>query len=323
MKLDKPSLMLLFFTVVSTQLFCQKNLDFFKIIPSDTPELFGKEIISDAYGNRDMALAPDHKEFFYTIQYKSGAFSAILFSKKIKGIWSKPEVAPFSGQYNDLEPAYSPDGSRLYFVSNRPIDSSNRAKDYDIWYVEKATGDRWSNPIRMDAPVNSSKNEFYPSITKSGSIYFTREMEGKDEDIVWCASHSGRYAEAVSLPDEINSKGAEFNAYVDPDETFVIFTAYKKTGNFGQGDLYISIKSQDGRWAPAKNLGHIINDKGLTYCPYVSSDRKFFFFTSARWTSPPFNEKQNIASLKKKLESPKNGWDNIYWIDAKSILTLK
>ncbi len=148
-------------------------------------------------------------------------------------------------------------------------------------------------------------------------------MEGKDEDIVVSTWSGGQYQEPVSLPDEINSKGAEFNAYVDPEESFILYTAYNKPGNIGQGDLYISFRSIDCGWSNSKNLGDKTNKKGLTYCPYVSSDLKYFFFTSARWPQPPFTEKQNVESLKKKLKAPLNGWDNIYWIDARVILNMK
>lgn len=298
----------------------QKN-DFFKQV-TPQPKIFGENTISDELGNRDMAISPSGQELMYTLQYKSGTFSTILFSKKSYDKWSTPEIAPFSGRYNDLEPAYSPDGTRLYFVSNRPLESGQAVKDYDIWYSQKNfNSGNWSEPIHVDAPVNTDKNEFYPAVSKSGSIYFTREMTGKDEDIVMCRWNVDHFEGAQSLPDQINSTGAEFNAYVNPDEDVIFYTAYKRPGNFGSGDLYMSVK-KNGQWQPSINLGSKINDKGLTYCPYLSPDKKYFFFTSNRWSGPPFAERQNITSLKKLLSSPLNGWDNIYIMDSKEILSL-
>lgn len=292
--------------------------DFFKTVTS-IPTLFADEIISDEFGNRDMAISPKGQELMYTLQYKSGTFSTIVFLRKHEGKWSKPEIASFSGKYNDLEPFYSSDGTRIYFSSNRPVPGQAKPKDYDIWYVQRMGLYDWSEPIQMDAPINSSKNEFYPVITKSGSIYFTREMEGKDEDIVVCTWNGSFFEEAKSLPDAINSAGPEFNAFVDREENFILYTAYKRPGNIGLGDLYISVK-KEGVWQPSKNLGDKINDKGLTYCPYVSPNKKYFFFTSSRWSPPPFTEKQTIQTLKKKLSSALNGYDNIYIMDANEIL---
>ena len=73
------------------------------------------------------------------------SLSTILYCRKSPlRDWTSPVVAPFSGKFGDLEPAFSPDGMKLYFSSNRPIDGSE-PKDYDIWVVEKTNG-RWSDP---------------------------------------------------------------------------------------------------------------------------------------------------------------------------------
>lgn len=50
----------------------------------------------------------------------NSAQSTIYVSHRHGNHWSKPEVASFSGTWNDMEPAFAPDGSWLVFVSNRP-----------------------------------------------------------------------------------------------------------------------------------------------------------------------------------------------------------
>ena len=113
-----------------------------------------------------MAISPAGDELFYTLQYARGLISVILYSEKINGKWTTPEVASFSGVYNDLEPAFSPDGSKLYFVSNRPLQQDGNKKDYDIWYVIKEKG-KWQQPSNADAAINSEKDEFYPCYRKT------------------------------------------------------------------------------------------------------------------------------------------------------------
>ncbi len=295
------------------------NAYFNQPTPSYSPVIFAPNIISDEFGNRDMAISPTGDEIFYTLQYRSGfVFSTLIHSKKVNGKWSTPEIASFSGQYNDLEPTFSSDGNRLYFSSTRPA-TATEEKDYDIWYVTKEKG-IWENPQNPGSPINTAKNEFYPSITKSGNIYFTREMEGKSEDIVVCKFSNNKYDTAVSLPNAINTNGEEFNTFVDPDEQFIIFTGYKRIGNIGSGDLFVS-KNNNGEWGEAKNLGNTINGTGLTYCPYISPDKKYIFFTSSHGIfKTPFDKKINLKELKKYMHSPLNGWDNIYWMDAKGII---
>ncbi|HNR08493.1 MAG TPA: hypothetical protein PKM27_14330 [Saprospiraceae bacterium] len=288
--------------------------------PGTSASIFAPGMVSDEFGNRDFALAPDGLSFYYTLQYKNGLFSTILYSRKKKGKWTRPEVAGFSGRYSDLEPAFSPDGRRLYFVSNRPLDPTGNKKDYNIWFVSLEEG-RWSQPEALPFPVNTDANEFYPSVSKNGNIYFTRVMEGQDEDIVLCRRQDNQYLPAVSLPGTINSTGAEFNAFVDPEEAYVLFTAYRREGNLGQGDLYISYRDAGGNWSEAMNLGNKVNGPGLTYCPYVTADKKYLFFSTARGAfAPPFPTAQSLDKLRTLFHSTQNGWDNIYWIGTEGIV---
>ena len=174
----------------------------------------------------------------------------------------------------------------------------------------------------MGAPVNTQKDEYYPSVAKNGNMYFTRAVDGREEDILLCHYNNGAYDTAVSLPDAVNSEADEFNAFVDPDEQYIIFSVYGKK-DFGRGDLYISKKDQNGNWLPAENLGAAINSDGIDYCPYVTPDKKYFFFTSNKGiVKAPFEKRQSMQSLKNLLRSPLNGNDNIYWINA-SVITGK
>lgn len=297
-----------------------QEMDYFnQPLPANAPKLFAPGKISDEFGNRDMAISPKGDEIFYTLQSRN--FSAIVYSKKTDGRWSEPEVAPFSGMYNDLEPAFATGGNTLYFVSARPLDSSNIQKDYDIWIVQR-TNDGWGEPRNPGAPLNSEKDEYYPSVAKNGNIYFTRAVDGREEDIMLCRFVNGVFDTAVSLPDAVNSVDDEFNAFVDPDEQYIIFSVYGRK-DFGRGDLYISKKDDKNSWLPAENLGATINSSGLDYCPYVTPDKKYFFFTSNRSEKKtPFRKTQPLESLKEMLHNQLNGLDNIYWIKA-AVITGK
>src|ERR1700722_10421714 len=135
-----PLIVLIFMSQNSV---AQEQIQF---IASDTPRVFAPGIVSDGFANRDIAISPDGNDLFYTIQWYFGLYSVILHSQKINNRWTDPDTAWFSGRFNDLEPAFSPDGSKLFFTSNRPLNSSDSAKDYDIWYLQKK-GTHWEGPI--------------------------------------------------------------------------------------------------------------------------------------------------------------------------------
>src|SRR5689334_5246390 len=86
-----------------------------------TPALFLGDKFNTPLQERDMAISPDGKEMYYTLQSGQGVFSTILMRTKGSGDqWSEPTVVSFSGMFSDLEPAFSQDGKTMFFCSNRP-----------------------------------------------------------------------------------------------------------------------------------------------------------------------------------------------------------
>lgn len=318
--------MKLFFTTILCFVirvgFTQKSLKHFLATSDPTqPTLFAPNTISTYHYERDLALSPDGKEMYYSLVGTQSA-SVIIVRKYHNGTWGAPQIASFSGGWYDIEPTFSPDGQKLFFCSNRSLDSSEKAKDFDIWYVERINNGNWSVPKNMGLPINTSANEYYPSITKDGTLFFTATLkDGKGgEDIVYSKQQNGVYQKPVSLPEAINSKGGEFNAFIDPEEMFIIFGAEKRSDDIGGGDMYISFK-KEGIWQPAQNLGKLINSTRLDYCPFISPDGKYFFFTSERIIK---NEAKTsiYRDFIQQIDAPGNGRGDIYWIET-SVLFSK
>jgi hypothetical protein len=287
-------------------------------LPTDTPRLFAKNILTDGLSNRDFTISPKGDEIFYTLQQPRFVTSTILHLIKKYGKWGKPAVAPFSGRYKDLEAAFSPDGQFIYFSSNRPLKDGDIKKDFDIWRVKRQANGNWGQPENLGPTVNSGKSEFYPSITRSGNLYFTVEADyGKgSEDIVVCKpTAGGGYNKPESLPEDINTKYDEFNAFVDPDEQFILLSSEGRPDDLGRGDLYISHKDKAGNWLPIKHLPAPVNSAMIDYCPFVTWDKKHLIFTSSRINTELTNgETKTYPQLKAMLSGAGNGWDDIYWV---------
>ena len=288
-------------------------------MPDTIPKLFAPGFISCQLNERDAAFSPDGKEFYYSLW--TGTFAVILYVKQENNKWTEPEVAEFSGHYSDLEPAFSPDGQKLYFASNRPLNPGGDSKDYDIWVVDRSENG-WSEPINLGAPINTDKDEFYPSVTKDGSIYITASYDGAigGEDIFVSRQKNGRYTKPENLGEAINTKRGEFNAFVAPDESYIIFSSAGREDGLGSADMYISFK-KDGRWTPAQNMEPGINSDALDYCPTVTPDGEFLFFTSRRSNLQAYSAtKRSYKGLVENLSSALNGNSNIYWVHTSLFL---
>jgi len=287
--------------------------------------ILGEGFISTHINERDFALSPDGKEIYFTITSPRSDIQTIVYCKLLKeGEWSKPEVVSFAGTYNDLEPAFSSDGKTLYFASNRPQEGTT-PKDFDIWKVTRE-GSGWGTPVNLGAPVNTPSDEFYPSLTKTGHLYFTASYKGQGmgrEDIYRAEWKDGKFQVPQALDSAVNSKVDEFNAFISPDEDYILFTCYGRRDDAGGGDLYISEKDASGKWTQARCLTEI-NSRYLDYCPYVSPDGKKLFITSTRYNPvKSFPSNATYSTIQSLWGNTLNNQGNIYWIDFEGIRKTK
>ncbi|MCK4664035.1 MAG: PD40 domain-containing protein [Bacteroidales bacterium] len=298
--------------------------------PPDTiPELFAPGIISTGMNNRDIAITPNGKEIYFCINMGNFSYSTILFTKQVNGKWTEPEVASFASVpgYMNIEPCISPDGKKFYFVSDRPDKNAGETEgESDIWVMDR-NGDSWSEPYNLGEPVCTEHAEFFPSVTKDGTLYFTRQIKGEQTDNIYRSRLvNGKYTEPEKLGKEINCGISQFNAFIAPDESYIIVPAWGREDSYGGVDYYIVFRNEDDTWSEPINMGEEINNKqGAEWSPYVSPDRKYFFFMSSRINIKRDTSltKLSYSYLKKLYNEPQNGNADIYWVDAVIIDKLK
>ena len=283
--------------------------------PLSEPAIFAEGIVSTGDFDSHPAFTPDGKTLYFLRSTPNFNLWTILVSRFEKGKWRTPEIAPFSGQYSDADPFITSDGSRFYFISNRPVVGKSKP-DLDIWVMEK-TASGWSEPKNVGAPINSSGSEWYPTVAANGTIYFGSDREGGKgrTDIYRSRLVNGKYIEAENLGDAINTQFNEFEPLIAPDEAFLIFMAGGRPDGRGGFDLYVSY-NRNGVWTKPINLGDKINSSGNEYSPTISPDGKYFFWTSTRgFADRPLEKRLNYQELMDRLRSPRNGLGDIYQID--------
>jgi len=292
--------------------------------PGDVPEVFAPGIVSTGMFTRDIAMTPDSKEIYFCISLANYTFATILVTKEINGKWTHPEVMEHmrNPQYMNLEPCISPDGKKFFFLSNRPDPAANETEgDEDIWVMDRI-GNEWSEPYNPGQPVNSEYSEFFPSVTKDGTLYFTRsEKESRVNYIFRSRMKDGKYQEPEKLPPQVNSGVTQYNAFVDPDEKYLIVPVNGRKDSFGGTDYYLVYRNPDDTWTEPVNMGNKINTvSGLEFSPYVSPDGKYFFFMSSRIPEKEKLPKELTFSLLEEMYTkPGNGNSSIYWVDSKFI----
>ncbi len=251
--------------------------------PHARPEVFAPGVISDAREQWRITFTPDGGTAYFTVSDEFFPISrqgTIMVSHRVGRTWTTPVVASFSGRYSDIDPFITPDGSRLYFSSIRPVNGVVRG-DLDLWMVERTARGSWSEPVRLGPEVNGPLDELYPSVDREGNLYFGSGpfAPGQGDWDIYRArpTRHGGYAPRERLSDAVNSAWWDFNPEISPDGKTLVFTSLDRPGGYGSGDLYVSHLHR-GEWTPAKNLGPPVNTELDEYHPTVSPDRKHLYF---------------------------------------------
>jgi hypothetical protein len=291
--------------------------------PGLTPELFAPGIVSTGLDELNSAISPDGREFYYCVRNAQGA-SSIFQMKWGEGGWSGPRLLPWASRFGDIDACVSPAGDRILFSSLRPPPGSTEPRrDNDFWMASRR-GNSWGEAVHLGAGINSDSQDYYPTMTRSGTIYFSSQREGPGSNNIYRADPvAGAYPAAVKLGEAVNTQYREFDPYVSPDEGLLIF-ASNRPGGQGGSDLYISFREAGGAWTDAVNLGKEINSPGPEFSPMLSPDGKYLFFTSYRFERGRVPETPlDHADFCREQNLPGNGLGDIYWVDARIIEKLR
>jgi len=287
--------------------------------PGPVPRLVAPGEVSTGDDECHPTLSPDGRTLYFLRDTPSFDLYTIVETERQGGHWSRPRTVPFSGQWPDGDLSFAPGGRVAFFVSSRPVDGQPRT-DTEIWSIARAADGTWGEP-RHEADLSSPADEWFPVVVADGSIYFGSGRPGGagGSDIWRAPPREGGFGPPVNAGAPINSAGDEIEAWVDRDETFMVFSAKGRTDSLGSYDLYVA-RRVDGLWQPPSHPGAPLNSKGWDFGPRVSPDGAVFFFASNRgFGGEPLPARLTYDELEKRLHAPGNGLRDIYEVDAAAI----
>lgn len=300
--------------------------DPFEIFPGDTARLFAHGLVSRGLYERDMAISPAYDELFFGVL--TGNHNTIMHIKKMEDEWTEPQIAPFAtdSRFFFLEPAFSPDGNRLYFLSTMPMMNEDTLAGWanqNIWFVDRLEDGSWGEMQALGQNINTAGGEFFPSLSTNGNLYFTWNAKDSRKSYVKKALwKENKFSTPELLPDNVNGDGEIFNACIAPDESYLIACA---TGRDEMSKTnpryYVFFNLGNGIWTDAIHLGDKVNLPGsAAISPYITRDGKYLFFASS-WK--PENNQQSYTITAEDIygnyTKPQNGLMDIYWISTRFI----
>lgn len=295
--------------------------------PGKIPVIFAPGIISTGLNEGACSFMPDGSEIVFAVIYRKPhsqkIFSSLVRSKMENGSWLPPEVLKFSGSsYMDAYPFISYDGKELFFQSDRPTERDDLKDKYNIW-SSKRINDDWSAPEPLPAPINGRGDVSGPSMSKSGTFYFTKIASNSGDTIYQSEYKDGKFSEPIQMLGSLDSKSSYFDGVISPDGSYYILCIYDGENSLGGTDLYITFKDDKNVWSPLKNLGDKINTKFNEGSATISADGKYIFFSGMGTNHNYYGDSLSYADILNFNVKPQCGNSDIYWVDAKIIEDLK
>lgn len=136
------------------------------------------------------------------------------------------------------------------------------------------------NPQRMTESVNSTNNEYAPSITADGKTMVFSRRENGFELLYESKNVDGAWQEATPI-DRINSVFEGGAHALSADGRLLVFTSCNRKDGFGSCDLFYS-RFRRGEWTAPRNMGRPINSSAWDAQPALADNGQTLYFSSNR-----------------------------------------
>jgi hypothetical protein len=233
------------------------------------------------------ATLPRSGTVLYFASTRAGGMGGydLYVSRLVNGEWSKAEPlpSPLNTQRDDFDPFITPDGTMMFFASNR--DTEGPYRDCDI-YVTEWDGSSWSEPRVYDPLfVTPDLPDWGATMPEDRSLFIFSSGRAPAESAsvqtfqsVWLGD---RWSRPEALPPPVNSGGWEATPFVTPDGIRLYLNSARGAETKPDVDIW-SFERVGGEWTNARLMdGPFLSDRH-DYDPFVSGDGRYFYFTSDR-----------------------------------------
>lgn len=251
--------------------------------PGLTPEIFAPGMVTTDGWEVSGVFTPDLKEFYFIRNNAETKKQELVVFQNKNNQWQESIVSPRKGT-----PFISPDGKTMHLGRR---------------YKERTQTGDWSELKKLDSSFQEIQIMRLTTSSKGTYVFDEIGMPNGDGVIRYSQLIDGKREEPKAFGKQINTGKMNAHPFIAPDESYLIWDGERDSG-YGDSDIYISFKQQDGSWGEAINMGNKINTSGWEAVACVTPDGKYLFFN------------RNMT--------PDN-YDNvdIFWVDAQVIENLR
>jgi outer membrane protein OmpA-like peptidoglycan-associated protein/outer membrane protein assembly factor BamD (BamD/ComL family) len=234
-----------------------------------------------------------------------GSEDLYMIEKNVFGEWGPAQNlgGMVNTPFSDASPYLSPDGKTLYFASvGHPGFGS-----YDLFKTVYDNG-KWSSPVNMVKPLNTSGNDQYFTIGGSGEIGYLASNRGQD----------GLKLYSVEIPEDMR-----------PTPTVIVSGVVSNAKNGDKVGAYFIVEDLNSGELIAVNKSNSVTGKYLVVLPAgrnysVSANKEAFLFFSQSFEvsdNARYQEIKKDIALKPIEKGAKVVLNNIFFETGKAALS--
>ena len=251
--------------------------------PGTTPEPFAPGLVTTDQWEYGGVFSPEQNEFYFIREVKGKKEQEFVVFQYAHKRWQDSVLSARVGQ------AYiAPDGKTMHLGRR---------------YKERTADGGWSALKKLGSPFEEIQIMRLTASLKGTYVFDEIGMPDGDGVIRYSKLINGKREAPRAFGKAINTGRMNAHPFIAPDESYMLWDGERDSG-YGDSDIYISFRQQDGSWGEAINLGDQINTTAWEAAATVTPDGKYLFFN------------RNIGS---------DDYENvdIYWVDAQIIETLR
>jgi outer membrane protein OmpA-like peptidoglycan-associated protein len=202
---------------------------------------------------------------------------------------------------DDTNPVWIGNNTLFFTRAFHPKNIGGKADPGDIWMTKKDPNGTWTDAIHRP-DLSSAGYDLVLGLEDVLTLLVLR-IENNSKTIRQYSKfgQDWNYLRTVNFPN-LNEFEGLVSGRVAQGGKF-IFIAGKKTGGFGNEDIYISEKTGVIDWSSPVNLGNVINGSAQEMGPYFDPEANLLFYSSS---SHPGATGKDILIAKKTGEA----WDS-------------
>ncbi|GAB2772594.1 hypothetical protein GCM10027275_14390 [Rhabdobacter roseus] len=233
----------------------------------------------------------------------------------------------------EVAPVISPDGKTLYFTRSKFAGNIGSPSKQDVWVSTLDNAGNWTEAVNLNAPINNEGDNAMTGISPDGKTVYLINVYRPDGSMVNGLSKSNRVRDGWSFPKEVritnhyNEHKGNFTEFAVSPKGNVMVLSVQRRDTQGNKDLYVSFLRADDSWSEPKNMGAVLNTADYEGSPFIASDNKTLYYTSAgysgygkgdifvsrrlddTWTN--WSEPENLGPI---INTPQ--WDGYFTIPA-------